>query len=87
MPEPSLIGAYKVFSTAMRFSSCMRRLGGQCKRLVQTASGEGQIKMPPFDYQPKRYTGPTLEEVLQLRKQYLSPGMLLHINIKGFIFT
>lgn len=30
--------------------------------------------LPPFDYVPPKYTGPSKEEVLALRKQYLSPG-------------
>jgi alanine-glyoxylate transaminase/(R)-3-amino-2-methylpropionate-pyruvate transaminase len=30
--------------------------------------------LPPFDYVPPRYTGPSKEEVLSLRKQFLSPG-------------
>lgn len=30
--------------------------------------------MPPFNYTPKPYTGPSAEEVLNLRKTYLSPG-------------
>ena len=30
--------------------------------------------LPPFDYVPPKYTGPSKEEVLSLRKQFLSPG-------------
>ena len=30
--------------------------------------------LPPFDYVPPSYTGPSKEEVLSLRKQFLSPG-------------
>jgi alanine-glyoxylate transaminase/(R)-3-amino-2-methylpropionate-pyruvate transaminase len=30
--------------------------------------------MPPFNYTPKPYTGPSKEEVIALRKKYLSPG-------------
>jgi len=35
-------------------------------------------ELPPFDYQPKPYTGPSAEEVLRLRKQFLNPGIFLY---------
>ncbi|HEU0011599.1 MAG TPA: aminotransferase class III-fold pyridoxal phosphate-dependent enzyme [Verrucomicrobiae bacterium] len=31
--------------------------------------------LPPFDYQPRPYTGPSAEEVFALRKQFLSPAI------------
>jgi alanine-glyoxylate transaminase/(R)-3-amino-2-methylpropionate-pyruvate transaminase len=34
--------------------------------------------LPPTDFQPKPYTGPSAEEVLALRKQFLSPGLFLY---------
>jgi len=34
--------------------------------------------LPPFDYQPKAYTGPSAEEVLKLRRQFLNPGLFLY---------
>lgn len=34
--------------------------------------------LPPFDYQPKPYAGPSAEEVLRLRKQFLNPGIFLY---------
>src|SRR6202167_614497 len=34
--------------------------------------------LPPFDYQPKPYTGKSADEVLQLRRQYLNPGVFLY---------
>jgi len=34
--------------------------------------------LPAFDHQPQPYTGPSAEEVLKLRKQYLSPGLFLY---------
>ncbi|XAR55763.1 Alanine--glyoxylate transaminase [Bertholletia excelsa] len=33
------------------------------------------LKLPPFDYSPPPYTGPSAAEILQKRKQYLSPSM------------
>lgn len=34
--------------------------------------------IPPFDHQPQPYTGPSADEVLALRKQYLNPGLFLY---------
>jgi len=34
--------------------------------------------LPPFDHQPKAYTGPSADEVLALRKQYMNPGIFLY---------
>jgi len=34
--------------------------------------------LPAFDYQPKTYAGPTAEEVLKLRREFLSPGLFLY---------
>ncbi|MEO6182148.1 MAG: aminotransferase class III-fold pyridoxal phosphate-dependent enzyme [Verrucomicrobiota bacterium] len=34
--------------------------------------------LPPFDYQPKPYTGPSAEEVLKLRKEFMNPGIFLY---------
>jgi len=35
-------------------------------------------KLPPFDYQPKKYRGPSADEVLRLRKEFLNPGIFLY---------
>src|SRR5258708_12883149 len=35
-------------------------------------------EIPPFDYTPKPYTGPSAEEVLALRKQFLNPALFLY---------
>jgi alanine-glyoxylate transaminase/(R)-3-amino-2-methylpropionate-pyruvate transaminase len=34
--------------------------------------------LPPFNHQPKPYTGPSADEVLALRKQFLNPGLFLY---------
>ncbi len=34
--------------------------------------------LPPFEYQPKAYTGPSADEVLKLRRQFLNPGLFLY---------
>src|SRR6059058_6480609 len=35
-------------------------------------------ELPRFDHHPAKYTGPSAEEVLQLRRQYLNPGIFLY---------
>jgi alanine-glyoxylate transaminase / (R)-3-amino-2-methylpropionate-pyruvate transaminase len=34
--------------------------------------------LPPFDHQPKKYTGPSADEVLAQRKQFLNPALFLY---------
>ncbi len=34
--------------------------------------------LPPFDHQPRPYAGPSAEEVLRVRKEFLSPGIFLY---------
>jgi len=34
--------------------------------------------LPPTDHQPTRYAGPSAEQVLALRKQFLNPGIFLY---------
>ena len=34
--------------------------------------------LPAFNHQPKPYTGPSLEEILALRKQFMNPGIFLY---------
>jgi alanine-glyoxylate transaminase/(R)-3-amino-2-methylpropionate-pyruvate transaminase len=36
------------------------------------------IPLPPTPHQPAPYTGPSAEQVLALRKQYLNPGLFLY---------
>jgi alanine-glyoxylate transaminase/(R)-3-amino-2-methylpropionate-pyruvate transaminase len=35
-------------------------------------------ELPPFDHKPKKYSGPSADEVLRLRKQFLNPGIFLY---------
>ncbi len=37
-----------------------------------------QPELPSFDHQPAPYTGPSPDEVLRLRKQFLNPGIFLY---------
>ncbi|CAK7343648.1 unnamed protein product [Dovyalis caffra] len=44
----------------------------------QTSLQENEIhipQLPPFDYSPPPYTGPSAEEILAKRQQYLSPSL------------
>ncbi|PYL14560.1 MAG: aspartate aminotransferase family protein [Verrucomicrobia bacterium] len=34
--------------------------------------------LPPFEHEPKKYAGPSADEVLRLRKQFLNPGIFLY---------
>ena len=35
-------------------------------------------ELPPFDHKPNKYSGPSADEVLRLRKQFLNPGIFLY---------
>ncbi|MGA2749353.1 MAG: aminotransferase class III-fold pyridoxal phosphate-dependent enzyme [Verrucomicrobiota bacterium] len=34
--------------------------------------------LPPFDFQPRAYAGPSADEVLKLRREFLNPGIFLY---------
>ena len=35
-------------------------------------------QLPPFDYQPKPYKGPSADEILQKRKKFLGPSLFYY---------
>jgi alanine-glyoxylate transaminase/(R)-3-amino-2-methylpropionate-pyruvate transaminase len=35
-------------------------------------------ELPPFDFQPRKYDGPSADEVARLRKEFLNPGIFLY---------
>ncbi len=35
-------------------------------------------ELPPFDFKPRPYGGPSAEEVLRLRRQFLNPGIFIY---------
>ena len=35
-------------------------------------------ELPPFSHQPRKYSGPSADEVLRLRKEFLNPGIFLY---------
>ena len=42
---------------------------------VPAEAPEASPQLPPFDYEPMPYTGPSKDAVRSLRKQHLNPGM------------
>ncbi|KAL6773797.1 AGT2 [Auxenochlorella protothecoides x Auxenochlorella symbiontica] len=73
----------------MALQAC-RALSGKSSRFTpafsarcmsQVATKPDSIgELPPFDYKPAPYVGPSKEEVLALRKEHLSPAMLYHFK-------
>ena len=65
----------RVFSR--KISLCSQRCFSQLAQ--KTASlQENDVtvpKMPPFDYSPPPYNGPTVDEIMAKRKAYLSPSL------------
>lgn len=45
------------------------------KGVRNSSSAAATPALPPFDYQPKRYTGPSAEEVLALRREFVNPAI------------
>ncbi len=48
------------------------------------------LNLPPTDHQPRSYEGPSPEEVLRIRKQFLNPGIFLYYKkplmvVEGFM--
>ena len=37
-----------------------------------------EVPLPPFPFQPKAYAGPSADEVLALRRQFINPGVFLY---------
>ncbi|KAJ7961124.1 Alanine--glyoxylate aminotransferase 2-like 2 mitochondrial [Quillaja saponaria] len=61
-----------------RKSFCTQRCFSQLAQKKVSLQEDGVVipKMPPFDYSPPAYTGPTADEILAKRKNYLSPSIL-----------
>lgn len=58
---------------------------------VQVAAGHGEAvgvpKLPAFDYSPPPYEGPSGEEILRKRKEFLSPSMFCFYKRPVVFFT
>ncbi|MCO5563437.1 hypothetical protein L7F22_017079 [Adiantum nelumboides] len=52
---------------------------------VEEAAAPPLPQLPPFNFTPSPYTGPSADEILRKRRQHLNPGIILyykkHINI------
>lgn len=59
-------------TSASRALLTLRRQFAAVPAQAQAASEVGAL--PPFNFQPPPYTGPSKDEVLRLRQTYLSPG-------------
>src|SRR5215475_4569974 len=42
--------------------------------------------LPPFDHKAKKYSGPSADEVLRVRKEFLNPGIFLYYK-KAFMMV
>ncbi|KAH7866210.1 hypothetical protein Vadar_017110 [Vaccinium darrowii] len=75
-------------SFAMKGQNRARELLRLCRGLSLVAEKEAIAheiespipKMPPFDYAPPPYNGPSAAEILQKRKKFLSPSMFYFYN-------
>ncbi len=43
-----------------------------------TPRGNRKVGLPIVDHQPRRYEGPSREEVIAMRRQYVSPGVITY---------
>ncbi|KAI3759929.1 hypothetical protein L1987_50316 [Smallanthus sonchifolius] len=60
------------------FSRCRRRWFSPMPEQAASASKNEEPSfptLPRFEYSPPRYTGPTTEEIIRKRKEFLSPSM------------
>jgi hypothetical protein len=63
-----------------------RSNGGSCTRPLSSLAAETETRsaeaslpqIPPFDYTPQPYNGPSAEEVLAKRKQFLNPALFYY---------
>ncbi|KAK3227456.1 hypothetical protein Dsin_007318 [Dipteronia sinensis] len=67
-------------TNSLRFHRCCFSRLAQKEEVVEN-NNEGFLpKLPPFDYSPPPYTGPSAAEILAKRKTYLSPSLLHFYN-------
>lgn len=65
----------------LRWHRCLAQLAHQHPSPPSPENDVSLPQMPPFDYSPPPYTGPSAREILHKRKQYLSPSMF-HLYTK-----
>ena len=67
-------------TNSLRFRRCCFSLLAQKEEVVRN-NNEGFLpKLPPFDYSPPPYTGPSAADILAKRKAYLSPSLFHFYN-------
>lgn len=67
--ERKLLGGAIIKNHARRWL-CSGSVG-----LQRGCSSAAPPELPPFDYEPKPYSGPRADEVLEKRKRYLGPSL------------
>ncbi|KAL0450943.1 UNVERIFIED_CONTAM: Alanine--glyoxylate aminotransferase 23, mitochondrial [Sesamum latifolium] len=66
---------------SLHFRACGRRYNSQTADACAAAKEVNIFPhMPPFDYTPPPYAGPTAAEILAKRKEFLSPSMFYFYN-------
>lgn len=48
-----------------------------CELFSGNARASSSVPLPDFDYKPPPYTGPSRDEVISMRKQYVNPGVIV----------
>ena len=61
------------FACGVRHLSCLAQICAETLILFMK-----NIPLPPTSHQPQKYTGPSADEVLALRKQFMNPGIFLY---------
>jgi alanine-glyoxylate transaminase/(R)-3-amino-2-methylpropionate-pyruvate transaminase len=74
-----MLSKLQVLKTSLSLAEALSGSSAQCYREMaslpaRTTTTQSTPQLPPFNYHPRPYQGPTAEEVLALRKKYLSPG-------------
>ncbi|KAL9277194.1 hypothetical protein ACSQ67_025257 [Phaseolus vulgaris] len=60
----------------MRRSPSLHLRRNFARAAVEVENGSAARELPPFDYTPLPYAGPTADEILAKRREYLSPSIL-----------
>ena len=73
------MASHRLAASCFRELASIQTLRGFAAQAQPTGEQQRPI-MPPFSYTPQPYTGPSKEEVIALRKQYLSPALYWHFR-------
>jgi hypothetical protein len=73
----SLAHRSKALGVVLRgVAASLRGFASQASHL----SSNSAPQLPPCDFVPPKYEGPTKEDVLKMRQQYLSPGKVKYYS-------